>query len=391
MQKNSIDSLFTNADEETIREISEKVSDPFDADRIFRSSYAKFKGEQIQSKMVYPVYKRKTFRVMTAAACLLMTVGLSIGVWSKQQRIEIRPPQETETTTVTQTETRTETTAQVTTESLTTEQQTEENTTKLETTVTSVLSSKQVQLSTSTTTILPMSSATKIEPSTATQTECQTTTIVPALPVSAESSTFPKTSAIPDIVVIPTPISTVIETMMTTGSVTTQTAPVTETDSPKIDTQQIVTASAGFYVSYCVGVNETQFIRFQPGENDPSDFSETYELQTEGLTMQPGEVLFIGGKLCRVFMIEDSQRTYELIQYRRCDFCYTCHPETEWEFRRFLDDIPSFFGIGENRDADGDCIWEDGLYVMYVQAPRDTAEQIVRGFRTETEGQEELS
>jgi hypothetical protein len=119
MHKNSIDSLFTDADEDTIREISEKVSDPFDADSIFRSSYAKFMGEKIPQKTVCPIYKRKTFRVWTAAACLLMTVGLSIGVWSKQQRIEIRPPQETKTTAVTPTEKRTETTTQTVTESQT--------------------------------------------------------------------------------------------------------------------------------------------------------------------------------------------------------------------------------------------------------------------------------
>ena len=33
------------------------------------------------------------FSGVSAAACLLLIVGLGVGVWSKQQKIEIRPPQ----------------------------------------------------------------------------------------------------------------------------------------------------------------------------------------------------------------------------------------------------------------------------------------------------------
>ena len=50
---------------------------------------------------------------ISAAACLLLIVGLGVGVWSKQQKIEIRPPQES--VPVTSTETSTETTASQTT------------------------------------------------------------------------------------------------------------------------------------------------------------------------------------------------------------------------------------------------------------------------------------
>ena len=179
MQKKSIDSLFTNADEETIREISEKVSDPFDADRIFRSSYAKFKGEQIQSKTVYPVYKRKTFHVMTAAACLLITVGLSISVWSKQQKIEPIPPQETQTTTVTQTETQTEMTTQTVTESQARISQTETNATESVENTTQV--SRVSQSTVSETTLLTTEPKPQTTASTALQTkpaEISTQTVI---------------------------------------------------------------------------------------------------------------------------------------------------------------------------------------------------------------------
>ena len=59
----------------------------------------------------------------STAACLLLIVGLGVGIWSRQQKIETRPPQES--IPVTPTETSTETTTQVTTASQTTSKQTE--------------------------------------------------------------------------------------------------------------------------------------------------------------------------------------------------------------------------------------------------------------------------
>ena len=60
---------------------------------------------------------------VSAAACLFLIAGLGVGIWSKQQKIETRPPQES--IPVTPTETSTETTAQVTSASQTTGKQTE--------------------------------------------------------------------------------------------------------------------------------------------------------------------------------------------------------------------------------------------------------------------------
>ena len=86
---------------------------------------------------------------VSTAACLLLIVGLGVGVWSRQQKIETRPPQETQTTTVTETETRTETTAQVTTESQTTRIQTGTSKKTPESTAISAIVTDRVQPSTS--------------------------------------------------------------------------------------------------------------------------------------------------------------------------------------------------------------------------------------------------
>ncbi len=113
--------------------------------------------EDIAEELNYqPIPKRRTFLVSmpflaraSTAACLLLIVGLGVGVWSRQQKIETRPPQETQTTTVTQTETRKETTAQITTEAKTTGKQTEERIKKPETTTIPALNSDQLQQPTS--------------------------------------------------------------------------------------------------------------------------------------------------------------------------------------------------------------------------------------------------
>ena len=68
-----------------------------------------FPEEDIIEELAYEVpKKRTTFLVskpflagISAAACLLVTVGLSVGIWAKQPKIETRPLQET--TTMTQT------------------------------------------------------------------------------------------------------------------------------------------------------------------------------------------------------------------------------------------------------------------------------------------------
>lgn len=70
-----------------------------------------------------PILVTKPFLAgVSAAACLFVTAGLSLHIWSSRQRIEPRPPQET--VTILQTETRTETTAQTAAASQTTAFQT---------------------------------------------------------------------------------------------------------------------------------------------------------------------------------------------------------------------------------------------------------------------------
>ena len=127
----------------------------------------------------------------STAACLLLIVGLGVGVWSRQQKIETRPPQETQTTTVTQTETRTETTAQVTTESQTTGKQTEESTKKPETTTIFALNSDQSQQPTSAAALLTTAFQTETAASAAPQTDATEVGTRQTTPLATSAHTAP--------------------------------------------------------------------------------------------------------------------------------------------------------------------------------------------------------
>ena len=136
-----------------------------------------------------PPHKRTAFLVskpflagVSTAACLLLIVGVGVGVWSRQQRIEPLPPLETQTTTVMQTETRTETTAQITSESQTTCKQTETSKKAPESTANSAIVTDRVQPSTSEAALL----TTGFMP--------QTTVTIPTQTIAAVGSTEPLTS-----------------------------------------------------------------------------------------------------------------------------------------------------------------------------------------------------
>ena len=184
---------------------------------------------------------------LSTAACLLLIVGLGVGVWSRQQKIEPIPPQETQTTTVSETDT----TAQVTTKPQTTREQTEESTKKPETTTIPALNSDQLQRATSVaallTTAFQMETAASAAPQTdaaevgTQQTPPLATSAHTALPQTSVTariqqqvvSVTPQTSVTADIATEP-PITDVTETTAQTTAAPSQatTAAYTHTGAP---------------------------------------------------------------------------------------------------------------------------------------------------------------
>lgn len=110
--------LLKQSDEVTEEHIAEEFPYPVEKEESFERAYQNYlkMSSQMESHSPTPIITRKQlYRTCSLVACMLVTVGLSVGIWSKHQKIESRPPQET--TTSTHSETTTETTAQVMTES----------------------------------------------------------------------------------------------------------------------------------------------------------------------------------------------------------------------------------------------------------------------------------
>ena len=70
---------------------------------VYRAYLKQTTGEEPPPAPVTISFHRSICRAVISAACLLLIVGLGVGVWSRQQRVEPRPPQETQTATVTET------------------------------------------------------------------------------------------------------------------------------------------------------------------------------------------------------------------------------------------------------------------------------------------------
>ncbi|MBR2088198.1 MAG: hypothetical protein IJ906_13940, partial [Oscillospiraceae bacterium] len=193
-------------------------------ERIFQQSYRRYLAQNITTEPIMPAERRYTRLAKFAglAACLLVTIGLSIGVWSKHQRIEPRPPQETQTTTVVQTETRIATIEQVTAETQTTGKQTEESTKKPETTADPIQTSDRVQPSESAAALLTTAFQTETAASAAPQTDAAEVGTRQTTPLAASTHTaLPQTSVTAKIQGQIAPVTEQSTTNMPTNPATT--------------------------------------------------------------------------------------------------------------------------------------------------------------------------
>ena len=90
-----ITTLLSHPDKATERELARYYAAPFNMEELYQKSLAKARGEAVPSKKAAPsIYHSSVFRAVTAAACLLLTVGMATGVWAKLRRIEPVPPEE---------------------------------------------------------------------------------------------------------------------------------------------------------------------------------------------------------------------------------------------------------------------------------------------------------
>ena len=352
-------------------------------ERIFQQSYRRHLAQNITTEPIKPAERRYTRLAKFAglAACLLVTIGLSIGVWSKHQKIETRPPQETQTTTITQTETRTETTAQVTAETQTTGKQTEESTKKPETTADPIQTSDRVQPSESAAALLTTAFQTETAASAAPQTDAAEVGTRQTTPLAASAHTaLPQTSVtagIPEQVVPIIAQSTVTETsatqaLQTESQATTATQPETTTaatvqatNAP--DPEYRYDLLPGFEV--VIKQEFTEIFSIEPVQISPP-VMQFYTLDSDRFLIRSCQPDAFSTKLARyrydIYDAETGQHI-SLVQRNRETFISSCYrkckliPQSVW----------GCDGYYILTDYTSELVWDDGAYTfgLYYESP----------------------
>lgn len=100
MRRNTVKSLLTRTDAAAAQQIALDFPAPFDMEHIYRRSLEKYYGTA-PARAHAPRIRRSVLQAVTAA-CLLLTVGLSLGIWTKMQRIATQPPEDPQTAAVTE-------------------------------------------------------------------------------------------------------------------------------------------------------------------------------------------------------------------------------------------------------------------------------------------------
>lgn len=333
---------------------------------------------------------------VSTAACLLLIVGLGVGVWSRQRKIETIPPQETQTTTVTQTETKTETTAQVTTVTKASEKQTAPTTKMPETTVTlpEVIASYATAVQTSEMTTAEATSE-QIVPATAVQTIAVTTaaqsvsitTILPTVPtyVGHYGTIPPRETTIPENTTSATQLNTT--TVMTTSvkasePIETTTEPLSS--YPTIDTSVSTTALTepfelpdlqGFSITRLEESNKLNVEYKSPVTPSPDDFT-LYELQLEEYRSVNVNQPIMNGSRVYIYKFETKNRSKsnEVVQSERSSWQFQCFENDEL-IEMEIQGNPAV--LVRNGDSRG-LYWDDGYYSFKMLKVNGNEEEMLK-------------
>ena len=245
--------------------------------------------EDIIEELSYqPQHKRPAFLVsrsflsgVSAAACLFLIAGLGVGIWSKQQKIETRPPQES--IPVTPTETSTETTAQVTTASYTTAQQTE-TTVKVTTQTNLPVMIPETTAAQTAFTTTAQAVTVNTTPATVIQTSLATTAAQTILTTAATVPTYPQQDTVPQYITHPSVTAAETQPVQVTETATTpQTAPIQLTgfrveqypDCQKVICTDDFPAPDGKLKPYIVVSDELVLL----AASEPVNAERTYEIE----------------------------------------------------------------------------------------------------------------
>lgn len=377
--------LLKQSDEVTEEHIAEEFPYPLKKTETFEKAYQNYlkQSDQMEDRsLTNRSRRRRLYRVGSLVACLLLTVGLGLGIWTRQQRLESRPPQEIPAFTQMETSTQTQTAAvsTVQTTAVTEYSQTE-----------TISSTKQTTLAGST------------------GTAAQTAAIAVQPWAETTASPVDEPSQEPIVIVPEPPVETMApppaETELFTESETTvlsetvqtesSTPLTTTTEPPSIDTSPLggdsSTATSpvhgdgsypgepGFHTE-----DNGTFRTITPvcTGDEPEDFELTYQITGERYRIESLEVDDSGSTPCRLYQLYDTEleRYWLLSQFPMKGFSQNIYwdNDTDWDgWNVQVDDLQkilpvelvSGFVITDTFPAQSPeytVCWTDGNYVMVM-------------------------
>ncbi|MBR2085949.1 MAG: hypothetical protein IJ906_02230 [Oscillospiraceae bacterium] len=359
MKQDPLSAFLSQDDEQVEKRIAEEFPPQFDLEPIYRRSIEKYYGIEKEPHAKPAFYNRPIYRAVGIAACLVLTICLANAVWSKQQKVEIRPLPETTCTAVSTVVTTTvETCAAISTQTAADQSETvlptettpahsiPTETTMLSASISEVLSTQALQTVTTPGTTKMDTEPFPLEMSEAAQSSCHPET-------NEDRFTFPVQTTVPTISESTAPVPT-----------ETQTIPVQTTAQETVPTSEQTTcmtilpasgAESGFQIRTIWGANISMQEVIRASAAEQSDAAPPrYEMQTDWYTAAP-----LPGT-------DDLQ--YRLIPSVYADPCFTVILLGQGPLRMAFDaedtieyvEVGNYQGVSVKNDYCADLYWNDG-------------------------------
>ena len=85
--------LLKQVDSVTEERIADEFPPPWDMEALYQKSFQKYLQKAEETPVCISRHRRVPYQVIGTAACLLLIVGLGVGVWTRQPKIEVQPPE----------------------------------------------------------------------------------------------------------------------------------------------------------------------------------------------------------------------------------------------------------------------------------------------------------
>ncbi len=85
--------LLKQVDSVTEERIADEFPPPWDMEALYQKSFQKYLQKAEETPVCISRHRRMPYQIIGTAACLLLIVGLGVGVWTRQQNIEVQPPE----------------------------------------------------------------------------------------------------------------------------------------------------------------------------------------------------------------------------------------------------------------------------------------------------------